>query len=95
MMTTNDYAAAWRRKRLLRWSLVGLLFAALATRRLHRWGDSGLADALGAAVLTLLVVVLALIVLFRCPRCNEFFYWGRRSVKPFGRRCVHCQLQAQ
>lgn len=94
MKNTNTYAAAWRRKRLLRWCLVVLSFAALATRRLDRWGDAGLADALGVVVLALLVAILALIVLFRCPRCNGLFYWGRRSVTPFSRRCVHCQLQA-
>src|SRR5262245_52947069 len=86
---TDPYGPAWRRKRVLRWSLWSLMVAALIVRRLA-WGDRIVAETAAAVVLVLLVVVVvvALNVLFRCPGCGKFFHWGRRVLNPFTRRCV-------
>jgi hypothetical protein len=42
------------------------------------------------------VAVFALIVrhlLFRCPRCNQYFNWSDRQRHTFADACVHCGLQ--
>src|SRR5262249_57250596 len=69
---TDSSNPAWRRKRVLRWSLWSLIRAALIVRRLA-WGDRIVAETAAAVVLGLLVVVGALNALFRCPGCGKFF----------------------
>ena len=38
------------------------------------------------------VIVILRLVLFKCPRCGEFFFFTWLWHDPFADRCVHCGL---
>ena len=93
MNRDRSHIVAWRRRRILRWSVAGALLLAAVARRL-RWGSVDLSYAVAAVALVALVVTLVLNVLFRCPGCANYFYWGRRRFEPLAGKCVHCHLKA-
>jgi hypothetical protein len=57
-------------------------------------GDRQYAPILAGVALAMFAIVAVLDLLFRCPRCGNFFYWGRGRFNPMARRCTHCDLPA-
>jgi hypothetical protein len=93
-MTENPTAVAARLaqlRRLQKWiwasPVVGLPIIFLAGSARSEFGL--------AAFFVWVVVVFGLIgrhLLFRCPRCNEYFNWSDRQRHTFADACVHCGL---
>lgn len=56
-------------------------------------------DAANRASLFAFVATMAIAVVFglrlvvaKCPRCNENYFWRNLISNPLGRRCMHCRL---
>ena len=99
-----NYAAAWRRYRLLNWlGLVALLvFISALPLSIMLDQFSSLAPisktvfiAVATVGLISIWFLLLLIGSWRCPRCGQCYARARRSMSGWtlpGRRCVHCGL---
>lgn len=90
-MEQARYAAAWRSLRARRLAVWGLLFACIVVGRVSGWNKDLPRYAL-EITFALTVGALLWSAAFRCPRCQEFFRWGRASFNPLASKCVHCQL---
>src|SRR5215471_271804 len=94
MTSGGQPAAAWRRLRIMRWTVWGAGIAWMIAGRLA-WGDASLARTIVAVPMVVLLAALLWVLLFRCPRCRHFFHFGKRAFNPLARACVHCQLAVQ
>jgi hypothetical protein len=94
MTSGGQPATAWRRLRIIRWTVWGAGLAGIVGGRLS-WGDPGLARIIVVVPMIVLLAALLSVLLFRCPRCRQFFCFGKRAFNPLARACVHCQLPAQ
>lgn len=81
---------AWRYRRFLRWTLMGVLITLPFARRLGTWGDLEIGHIYPPIALVLLVGASILLMLFRCPACGGFFHFSRSTLRPLSKICVHC-----